>query len=63
MFQTDFGVEFFSSLLVPTKEVEEWNLPTEPWVFVVSEEGHVLARFEGLVSSEEVEAAIRKALG
>ncbi len=44
--------------LVPIAVVLEWKLPTEPWVFVVDEAGRVAARFEGLVSSEEVEAAI-----
>ena len=36
----------------------EWNLPTEPWVFVVNEDGNVAARFEGLVASEELADAI-----
>jgi len=44
--------------LVPIAVALEWNLPTEPWVFVVDEAGRVAARFEGLVSSEELEAAI-----
>lgn len=44
--------------LVPITVALEWNLPTEPWVFVVDEAGRVAARFEGLVTSEELEAAI-----
>jgi hypothetical protein len=44
--------------LVAISVVLEWKLPTEPWVFVVDEAGRVAARFEGLVSSEELEAAI-----
>ena len=44
--------------LVPTDIVLEWNLPTEPWVFVVNEDGKVAARFEGLVASEELAGAI-----
>ena len=44
--------------LVPTDVTLEWNLPTEPWVFVVNQEGRVAARFEGLVTSEELAGAI-----
>jgi hypothetical protein len=40
--------------------VEEWNLPSEPWVFVVGADGKVAARFEGHVSVEELEAAVRR---
>ena len=42
--------------------VKEWNLPTEPWVFVVDGEGVIRAKFEGSVSEEEVERAIREHL-
>lgn len=45
--------------LVPTNVMLEWNLPSEPWVFVVDGGGRVAARFEGLVTSEELEQAIR----
>jgi hypothetical protein len=42
--------------------VKEWNLPTEPWVFVVGRDGRVKARFEGSVSAAELEAAVRTKL-
>lgn len=48
--------------LVPIDIVSEWNLPTEPWVFVVGEDGKVASRFEGLVSTGELEAAILRVL-
>lgn len=44
--------------LLPVPAVEEWGLPSEPWVFVVDEQGRVSARFEGTVSAEELEAAL-----
>jgi hypothetical protein len=48
----------------PTKGVnrwvKEWNLPTEPWVFVVGGDGRIKAKFEGSVSVGELEAAVRK---
>lgn len=40
--------------------VREWKLPTEPWVFVVGEDGAVRERFEGSVSVRELEAALSK---
>jgi hypothetical protein len=42
--------------------VEEWNLRSEPWIFVVDGEGMVRARFEGLTTRGELEAALRRAL-
>lgn len=42
--------------------VEEWNLPTEPWVFVVDAGGIVRDRFEGAVSTVELERSIRENL-
>jgi hypothetical protein len=37
----------------------EWNLPTEPWTFVVDRTGIIQARFEGLVTAQELEQAVR----
>lgn len=48
--------------LVPIDVVLEWNLPTEPWVFVVDRDGRVAARFEGLATSEELENALTSVL-
>ena len=42
--------------------VRQWNLPTEPWVFVVDGTGVIRAKFEGAVSVEELEAAVRTKL-
>ncbi len=35
-----------------------WNLPTEPWVFVVDGDGTVRARFEGALGPGELDAAL-----
>ena len=43
--------------------VEEWNLRSEPWIFVVDGGGIVRARFEGLTTRRELEAALRRVLG
>jgi len=44
--------------LVPA--VIEWGLPTEPWVFVVDAQGLVSGRFEGVVTAEEIDAALSR---
>lgn len=40
--------------------VEEWRLETEPWVFTVDGQGIIRARFEGLVTEEELEIALQQ---
>src|SRR5438132_7259925 len=42
--------------------VEEWNLRSEPWIFVVDGTGMVRARFEGVTTRRELEAALRPLL-
>ena len=42
--------------------VEEWNLRSEPWIFVVDGTGMVRARFEGLTTRRELEAALKLVL-
>ncbi len=34
--------------------MQEWGLSTEPWVFVVDAQGLVAAKFEGVVSQQEI---------
>jgi hypothetical protein len=41
--------------------MREWNLPSEPWVFVVGSDGRVAAKFEGSVSVDELAEAVRSA--
>jgi hypothetical protein len=40
--------------------VSEWDLPTEPWVFVVGADGRVAAKYEGSVSPEELRRDLQK---
>jgi hypothetical protein len=42
--------------------VKEWNLPTEPWTFLVGSDGRIADRFEGTVSADELETAVREKL-
>lgn len=53
----DLQVQSLSDLTV-VDAVVEWGLPSEPWVFVVDEEGVVAAAFEGVVGDEELAAVL-----
>lgn len=39
--------------------VEEWGLPSEPWVFVVNAKGNVVAKYEGSVAVEELKPVLK----
>ena len=41
-----------------TSTVKEWNLRSEPWIFVVDGTGTIRAKFEGLTTRRELEAAV-----
>ena len=41
----------------------EWRLPSEPWVFVLDRQGLVAAKFEGVVTLEDVETALAGLVG
>jgi hypothetical protein len=40
----------------------EWRLQTEPWTFLVDSNGKIVDRFEGTVSVNELETAVREKL-
>ena len=42
--------------------MKEWKLPTEPWTFLVNANGTIVDRFEGTVSVDELETAVREKL-
>ncbi|MGH2715048.1 MAG: hypothetical protein ACRDM7_14390 [Thermoleophilaceae bacterium] len=44
-------------------QLEAFRLPTEPWVFTISSGGRIAARLEGAFSAQELEAAVKKAVG
>jgi len=44
--------------LVPIDAMTEWNLATEPWVFVVGADGNVAAAFEGILGEDELIEAV-----
>lgn len=44
--------------LVTVPAVEEWGLPSEPWVFVTDSDGVITARFEGAMDPAELSRAL-----
>jgi hypothetical protein len=44
------------------KPLQEFNLPTEPWLFVVGADGKITARLEGSFGLDAVERALKTAL-
>ena len=39
-------------------EVRKWNLPSEPWTFVINREGIITNRFEGFTTEEELKESL-----
>ena len=46
--------------LQPVPATVEWGLPTEPYLFVVDEDGTVAAMFEGVMGTDELRAAFEE---
>ena len=58
-------VEIYKDNVVAKGEnqwVREWRLPSEPWLFLVGRDGRIKAKFEGSVSVDELDAAVRAEL-
>jgi hypothetical protein len=57
-------VEFYenpgSTPRVPVPTAREWNLPTEPWFFVIDADGIIRAKFEGPASLAELDSALQQ---
>ena len=49
--------------LIPIPLLKDWQLQTEPWVFVAAPGGAITAKFEGVASLEEVRAALAAVTG
>lgn len=62
---TFIHVEVYTNLDDPSNletvpAVEQWGLPTEPWVFVVGADGRLVAKYEGVVGKAELKAELRR---
>jgi hypothetical protein len=45
--------------LQPIEAVQQWGLPSEPWVFVMDASGRVVAKYEGVVGKKELTGELR----
>jgi hypothetical protein len=45
------------------EQVRAYNLPTEPWLFVIDRSGRISTAIEGAFSAEELEAAVQEVTG
>ena len=48
--------------LFPVPATTEWGLTSEPWVFLVDSEGNIAAKFEAVVTLDELNAALEPLL-
>lgn len=46
--------------LVPIDAVQEWGLPSEPWVFLVDSKGRLVAKYEGALGPDELRSGLKK---
>lgn len=44
----------------PAPAIAEWNLPSEPWLFLIDAEGAVVSRFEGGIGLSELDPAVQE---
>ena len=59
----DLAIARAEGRLAPTPAFQAWSLQTEPWTFVINAGGVVSARFEGMVSASELDAALQRVVG
>jgi len=52
-----------NNLPIPVAAVNEWGLPTEPYIFVVDANGLISAKFEGIAAEDELRAAFDAVAG
>ena len=62
VFKDPHLIEGNRALAETVPAVEEWNLPTEPWTFVIDKDGMVRAKFEQFTSADIIEEALREVL-
>ena len=60
-------VEFYTNPSSPNRTpvaaVNEWNLRSEPWFFVIDSKGIIRAKFEGPTTMEELDQALQQVTG
>jgi len=44
----------------PVAAIDEWHLPSEPWLFLIDEQGTVVERYEGGIGLTELDPAVQR---
>ena len=44
----------------PVAAIDEWRLPSEPWLFLIDAEGNVVERYEGGIGLTELDPAVKQ---
>lgn len=44
----------------PAAAVEEWHLPSEPWLFLIDSSGKIVERYEGGIGLSELDPAVQR---
>lgn len=47
----------------PAAAIDEWHLPSEPWLFLIDAQGTVVERFEGGIGLTELDPAVQQLVG
>jgi len=58
----DLGAAKTEGRLVMSTTALEWALPSEPWTYVIGPNGLITDRYEGMISSVELDTSIKEAL-
>ncbi len=56
-------LETTNNKLVPVPAVAQWQLPSEPWTFLVNTNGRIAAKYEGYITQSEINAALLQLSG
>ena len=47
----------------PVATIAEWDLPSEPWLFMIDDQGTVVERYEGGIGLAELDPAVQQLIG
>lgn len=55
-----YELEELPEQLIPVEAMSAWELPTEPWVFVMDSDGKVAEKYEGVMAPDELRNALER---
>lgn len=63
IFENPHEIKGDLSRAIRSRVAEEWGIVTDEWTFIVDRQGFIAARFESFASLQELEPALKAALG